>query len=178
VNNAVYKQATSSGETITKDQICIATTDKQLYFYDMNINAGQFKFDEDPKRSHVIANRPVNMFWDDQLIYMATKKAYIIMHKDSGNIIRSFAHDKLNFPVMTLSTKGSKCLILDTPSSAVYFDELSGIQKGVTIKIDSNKALTTIVLQENYVIVVYEGSVATFNASTGDKLEDRVTCDK
>lgn len=40
VNNAVYKQATATGETLTKDQICIATTDKQLFFYDMNINAG------------------------------------------------------------------------------------------------------------------------------------------
>lgn len=144
VNNAVYKATTSTGETLTKDQICVATTDKQLYFYDMNINAGQFKFDEDTKRSHVIANRPVNMFWDDTLLYMATKKAYIIMNKDSGNILRSFAHDKLNFPVMTLSK--TKCMILDTPSTAVYFDDSQGINKNVVFKIDPAKALSTIVL--------------------------------
>jgi hypothetical protein len=29
-----------------------------------------------------------------------------------------------------------------------------------------------------YVIVVYETSIAVYNASTGDKLEERVTCDK
>lgn len=88
VNNAVYKGATSTGETLTKDQICIVTTDKLMFFYDMNINAGQFKFDEDTKRSHVIPNRPVNMFWDDTLIYLATKKAYVIMQKDTGQLLR------------------------------------------------------------------------------------------
>ena len=142
----------------------------------MNINAGQFKFDEDTKRSHLIANRPVNMFWDDTLIYMATKKAYIIMHKDSGNLLRSFAHDKLNFPIMTVSK--TKCLILDSPSTAGYFDDSAGLNKNIVFRIDPSKVVSTIVLQENYVIVVYEGSVAVFNASTGDKLEERVTCDK
>jgi hypothetical protein len=28
VNNAVYKTATATGETLTRDQICISTTDK------------------------------------------------------------------------------------------------------------------------------------------------------
>jgi hypothetical protein len=56
----VYKQVTSTGETVTKDQICIATTDKQLYFYDGEFKGGQYKFEED-KRSHIIANRPVQM---------------------------------------------------------------------------------------------------------------------
>ena len=60
MNNAVYKSMTATGETLTKDQLCVATSDKQLFFYDMNINAGQFKFDED-KRSHIIANRPINL---------------------------------------------------------------------------------------------------------------------
>jgi hypothetical protein len=142
----------------------------------MNINAGQFKFDEDTKRSHLIANRPAMMYWDDILIFMATKKAYIIMQKDTGNILRSFPHDKLNFPVMTVSK--TKCLILDTPSTAVYFDEGAGINKNIVFRIDPVKVLSTISLQENYVIVVYENSVAVFNASTGDKLEEKIVCDK
>lgn len=40
VNNAVYKTMTATGETLTKDQICIATIDKQIFFYDMNIIQG------------------------------------------------------------------------------------------------------------------------------------------
>lgn len=96
INNAVYKAQTATGETLTKDQLCIATTDKQMFFYDMQINANHFKFEEDPKRSYMIANRPIHLFWDDNLIYMATKKAYIIMNKDTGTPIRSIAHDKLS----------------------------------------------------------------------------------
>ena len=49
-----------------------------MYFYDMHIGTSGFKFEED-KKSFVIANRPIHFFWDDNLIYMATKKAYVIM---------------------------------------------------------------------------------------------------
>ena len=72
----------------------------------------------------------------------------------------------------------TKCLILEQPTIATYFDETQGIKKQTTFKLDAGKALSTITLQENYVIVVYEGSVAVYNSSTGDKLEERVTCDK
>ena len=34
LNNAVYKSNTLSASAATSDQICIATTDKQLFFYD------------------------------------------------------------------------------------------------------------------------------------------------
>lgn len=33
-------------------------------------------------------------------------------------------------------------------------------------------------MQEMYVIVIYESSVAVYNATTGDKLEERVQADK
>ncbi len=96
INNAVYKAQTSAGETLTKDQLCVATTDKQMFFFDMQINQGQFKFEED-KKNYLIANRPIHLFWDDNQIYMATKKAYVIMSKESGNPIFSLTHDaKLN----------------------------------------------------------------------------------
>ena len=51
-----------------------------MFFFDMQIGATGFKFEED-KKSFMIANRPIHLFWDDNLIYMATKKAYIIMSK-------------------------------------------------------------------------------------------------
>lgn len=38
VNNAVFKAMNSAGQTITQDQLCVATTDKQLFFFDMQIN--------------------------------------------------------------------------------------------------------------------------------------------
>lgn len=67
VNNAVYKTMTATGETLTRDQICIATSEKTLltkekglFFYDMTINGGQIKFEEE-KQSHIIANRPQHL---------------------------------------------------------------------------------------------------------------------
>jgi hypothetical protein len=69
-----------------------------MFFYDMQIGQTGFKFEED-KKSFMIANRPIHLFWDDNLIYMATKKAYIIMSKESGQVLMSIAHDpKLNAP--------------------------------------------------------------------------------
>lgn len=124
--------------------------------------------------------------WDDNLIYIASKKAYLIMNKDTGNILQSITHDKLSkraaqltcidFPVMALSK--TKCLILEQPTVATYFDETQGIKKQTTFRLDASKVLSTITLQENYVIIVYEGSIAVYNSSTGDKLEERVTLDK
>jgi hypothetical protein len=57
-----------------------------MYFYDMTIAQGVIKFEED-KKSYSVANRPIYLFWDDNLIYMTTKKAYIIMNKDTGAIL-------------------------------------------------------------------------------------------
>jgi hypothetical protein len=60
----------------------------------------------------MVANRPIHLFWDDNLVYMATKKAYIIMSKESGAIIQSFSHEKLNVPIMAISK--TRCLILES----------------------------------------------------------------
>lgn len=58
---------------------------------------------------------------------MATKKAYVIMSKESGNPIFSIPHDaKLNSPIMTMSK--TKCLILLANDTASYFDE-KGVAK-------------------------------------------------
>jgi hypothetical protein len=77
-----------------------------------------------------------------------------------------------------MSLSKTKCLILESPQQAIYFDENQGIKKQISFRLDPMKALATIVLQDNYVIVVYENSVAIYNSQTGDKLEDKVTCDK
>jgi hypothetical protein len=45
-------------------------------------------------------------------------------------------------------------------------------------RIDPTKQIVNIVMQEMYVIVVYESSVAVFNAATGDFLEEKGKLDK
>ena len=63
---------------------------------------------------------------------MASKKAYIILNKDTGSPLQILQHDKLSkpfiqeccldFPIMTLSK--TKCLILESPNQATYFDDM------------------------------------------------------
>jgi hypothetical protein len=72
----------------------------------------------------------------------------------------------------------TKCLILLTNDQASYFDETSGISKQVTFRVDPSRTIQQIVMQEMYVIVVYENSAAVYNATTGDRLEERVQPDK
>jgi hypothetical protein len=125
--------------------------------------------------------------WDDNLVYMATKKAYIIMAKDSGAILQSISHEKLSkqligpknvldAPIMSMSK--TKCLILESNNQAIYFDETQGIKKQISFRVDPSRTIQMILMQEMYVIVIYENSAAVYNATTGDKLEERVYPDK
>jgi hypothetical protein len=69
----------------------VATVDKQIYFYDMQISANGFKFEEE-KKTLTVANKPIHLckivfkiypyiVWDDNTLYLTTKKAYVIMDK-------------------------------------------------------------------------------------------------
>ncbi len=79
-------------------------------------------------------------------------------------------------PIMTLSK--TKCLVLQTNNEAVYFDEQSGLRKQTIFRLDPSKVVVTIIMQEMYVIVVYESSVAIYNSTNGDFLEEKGRLDK
>ena len=47
LNNAVYKGSqTSSGGAVTTDQICVATLEKPLHFYEFTNIGGSYRFEE------------------------------------------------------------------------------------------------------------------------------------
>lgn len=93
------------------------------------------------------------------------------------NLVRDIIHYlTLDFPIMQLSK--TKCLILESNQQAIYFDETQGIKKQTSFRLDPTKTISNIVMQEMYVVVIYESSIAIYNSQTGDKLEERVTCDK
>ena len=54
----------------------------------------------------------------------------------------------------------------------------TGMKKQIIFRIDAAKQIVTVVMQEMYVIIVYESSVAIFNAATGDFLEEKGKLDK
>jgi hypothetical protein len=74
-------------------------------------------------------------------------------------------------PIMTISK--TRCLILESNAQAIYFDDAQGTKKQTTFRVDPTRVIQAIVMQEMYVIVVYENTVAVYNSNSGDKLEER-----
>lgn len=65
---------------------------------------------------------------------------------------------------MAVSAKG-KCLIsLPKSGEAVFFDPERGLQRKPVICLDPQKQVVGLALQEMFAIVLYEQSVAIFNA--------------
>lgn len=89
VNNAVYKVDQASGgkrqQMSLMDQICIVTTDKTLVFFEFSHSSASFKSINDTGIS-IGGSLPTQIFWDGDTIYLATKKAYVIMNKQSGEL--------------------------------------------------------------------------------------------
>jgi hypothetical protein len=80
-------------------------------------------------------------------------------------------------PILCLS-KSNKCIILAQNNQAYFLDEKVGLNHHLTFKFDPSKFIINILIQELYVIVVYEQSVAIYNAATGDMLEEKGKLDK
>jgi len=78
-------------------------------------------------------------------------------------------------PIMALSR--SKCLVLSQNNEAYFLDE-NGLKKHIVFKLDPQRHIVSLQMHEMYVIVIYETSVAIFNSTTGDFLEERGKLDK
>ena len=77
-----------------------------------------------------------------------------------------------------MSLSKTSCLILTSNSEAMYLDEIAGPRKQIIFKLDPTKVIVNIVMQEMYVIIVYESSVAVYNSTKGDFLEEKAKLDK
>ena len=110
------------------------------------------------------------------------------MQKSNAQILQSIQHDKMSLipkqlnlltdqlePLMILSK--TKCLIMLSTSEAIFLDE-SGPKKQISFKLDPSKNIATILVQEMYVIVIYETTIALYNAATGDFLEEKNKIEK
>lgn len=54
----------------------------------------------------------------------------------------------------------------------------TGLKRQIMFRLDPAKQVVTIVMQEMYVIIVYEQSISIYNAATGDFLEEKGRLDK
>ena len=57
-------------------------------------------------------------------------------------------------------------------------DEARGPLNHLVFKFDPNKPIVSLVLQEMYLIVIFETSISIYNCTTGDFLEERGRQDK
>lgn len=64
----------------------MASTSNTLYFYETDISSGALLFKEDQKleKGYQIGFTPQQLFWDGDRIYMASKRAYMVMNKHDG----------------------------------------------------------------------------------------------
>ena len=69
-------------------------------------------------------------------------------------------------------------MILAQNNQAYFFDEKVGFKQNLVFRFDPQRLIVSILIQESYVIVVYETSVAIYNAATGDMLEEKGRQDK
>ena len=92
INTALYRTKES-----VVDQICIATDKNYLFFYESDMTSGALLFKEDTKppldKGYFIGATPSQLFWDGDRIYFATKRAYAIMNKNTGDPIYKFDID-------------------------------------------------------------------------------------
>lgn len=128
VNNAVYSNDPKGKTLLMFDQLCIVTTDKALFFFEFTGNAS-FKFEEEPgqpdKGMPVYGGvLPEQMLWDSEHIFLGTKKAYIIMNKQTGQMVQNVQLNNQPYPQMTLSR--GKFLVVNDNSHGFFVDLNNG----------------------------------------------------
>jgi hypothetical protein len=86
--------AKSRGSQPLMDQLCIVTTDKTLVFYEFQGSGSQtYKFEEDKSISDkgypIGGSLPNQILWDNDIIYLGSKKAYTMMSKRDGSLLQT-----------------------------------------------------------------------------------------
>lgn len=132
------------------------------------------------------------MVWDDDKIYLASKKGYTIMDKVTGNLLARYElesqskgvlgggglglidRDGGTNPMMTVCF--GKCLILtNNQKRAQYFTPDQGglVLPNPVFNLDPTKLLVSLhMINVDYIVAVYDTAVQIFNASNGDLLQE------
>ena len=104
------------------------------------------------------------------MIYLASKKAYLILNKHDGSIKQTVALNNQTVPQICLA-KG-KSLVLNNGNCGYFMDTHTGMKKAIVFKFEKYPStfhgdkgqIIQILMHEIYVIVVFEVSIAIFNS--------------
>ena len=124
------------------------------------------KFDEVRSgHEYSLKELPTQIHWDGELIYVANKRHYQIIDKESGVIKQHVDLQGKAMPMLGFSKR--HCLIVNGANQGYFMDQQHG-QRSNTIKFSFDRAergnIVQVLMHEIYVIVVYELSICIFNA--------------
>jgi hypothetical protein len=74
------------------------------------------------------------MLWDNDLIYMSTKKAYVILNKRDGGIVQMISIENQPIPMLCLA-KG-KPLVINKGNQGFFVDTKTGMKNNIVFKFE------------------------------------------
>jgi hypothetical protein len=130
LNMAVYRGSNSGGLVSQTDQLCLATSDKTLFYYEAYLSYNsQLNFKEEPNsdKGQFIGFKPDIMVWDDDKIYLSSKKGYFIMEKYSGKPLARYELTPVSRadPQMLTVCRG-RCLVVTNNNRRAQFLSTTG----------------------------------------------------
>ena len=197
LNMGVYRPPTSGQLQSQTDQICVATNEKRLYIFDSVMTAEGCKFVQDQKFCYEnLPHKPYQVYWDEDRIYTGGKEGFHVINK-MGQTLISYAYDIAKLARLgKLLPRGGD----DMPLMAVYRDkclvqvksrlkakflvegrdpknkESNNIgylaSKPVFILDSSRTAIQLLMVEDQYVIIVYDVGVTIYHATEGYPLQD------
>jgi hypothetical protein len=78
---------------------------------------------------------PNQILWDNDIIYLGSKKAYTMMSKKDGSLLQTVLLVNQATPLLCLSK--NKCLILNEGNQGYFFDPEKGKKDAITFKFDN-----------------------------------------
>lgn len=200
LNMGVYRTQSGASMQPQTDQICVVTDAKMLYFFEtIYTNVGcQFQQDAKFERGFQLPHKVHQIYWDDDKIYMANNKGYQILKKNTGATIGRIEWDQSKIPgarlvgvfskdapLPMLAAYKDKCLVVTKNNKKAKFlvegkdlnpkhqntENVGYLSEKPVFNLDQSRNLMQLLLVENdYVVAVYDTQVTIFNAVTGDIL--------
>lgn len=114
------------------------------------------------------------LYWDDDKIYMASRKGYTIMDKNTGGIVATYSlEEKRGSNPQMMAVSRGRCLVVTNNNRLAQFLMVQSgqLMARPAFVLDPQKQLMQLVMIDaEYVVAVYDTSVAIYHQGTGDLL--------
>jgi hypothetical protein len=157
----------------------VCTNKNQLFFFEAYFPpASMTQFREESRlpmaNGYALGVPPTQIIWDGDLIYIASKKNYMIMDYTDGQLVAKY--ELVNGDVPMMSVYKDKCLVVTRLGKEAQFllPRDGGILQDkpyFDLEAGSSTLVSIQLVDEQYVVAVFDNMVKIFKASTGDLLQ-------